>query len=81
MSSDVGVCLPAPGIYEALRRTTSVPYENALLVDVRVESLDAAQALGMSTALLADARPKEGEAPGHAVVTGFSDFFRRRPRS
>ena len=81
VSSDVGVCLPAPGIYEALRRTTSVPYENALLVDVRVESLDAAQALGMSTALLADARPKEGETPGHAVVTSFSDFFRRRPRS
>ena len=81
VSSDVGVCMPAPGIYEALRRTTSVPYENSLLVDVRVENLDAAQALGMSTALLADARPKDGEAPGHAVVTSFSDFFRRRPRS
>ena len=81
VSSDVGVCMPAPGIYEALRRTTSVPYENSLLVDVAVEHLDAAQALGMSTALLADARPQEGEAPGHAVVTSFSDFFRRRPRS
>ena len=80
-SSDVGVCMPAPGIYEALRRTTSVPYENSLLVDVAVEHLDAAQALGMSTALLAEARPEEGEAPGHAVVTSFSDFFRRRPRS
>ena len=81
VSSDVGVCMPAPGIYEALRRTTSVPYEHALLVDVAVEHLDAAQALGMSTALLADARPADGEAPGHAVVTSFSDFFRRRPRS
>ena len=81
VSSDVGVCMPAPGIYEALRRTTSVPYEHALLVDVAVEHLDAAQALGMSTALLADARPEDGEAPGHAVVTSFSDFFRRRPRS
>lgn len=81
VSSDVGVCMPAPGIYEALRRTTSVPYENSLLVDVRTENLDAAQALGMATALLADARPKDGEAPGHAVVTSFSDFFRRRPRS
>ena len=81
VSSDVGVCMPAPGIYEALRRTTSVPYEHALLVDVGVEHLDAAQALGMSTALLADARPEDGEAPGHAVVTSFSDFFRRRPRS
>lgn len=81
VSSDVGVCMPAPGIYEALRRTTSVPYENTLLVDVRVENLDAAQALGMSTALLSDAHPQEGEAPGHAVVTSFSDFFRRRPRS
>ena len=81
VSSEVGVCMPAPGIYEALRRTTVVPYENSLLVDVRSEHLDAAQALGMSTALLADARPAEGEAPGHAVVTSFSDFFRRRPRS
>ena len=81
VSSDVGVCMPAPGIYEALRRTTSVPYEHALLVDVAAENLDAAQALGMSTALLADARPADGEAPGHAVVTSFSDFFRRRPRS
>jgi len=81
VSSDVGVCMPAPGIYEALRRTTSVPYEHALLVDVAAEHLDAAQALGMSTALLADARPADGEAPGHAVVTSFSDFFRRRPRS
>lgn len=81
VSSDVGVCMPAPGIYEALRRTTSVPYENSLLVDVVAEHLDAAQALGMSTALLADARPQGGEAPGHAVVTSFSDFFRRRPRS
>ena len=81
VSSDVGVCMPAPGIYEALRRTTSVPYENSLLVDVAAEHLDAAQALGMSTALLAAARPAEGEAPGHAVVTSFSDFFRRRPRS
>ena len=81
VSSDVGVCMPAPGIYEALRRTTSVPYEHALLVDVAAEHLDAAQALGMSTALLADARPADGETPGHAVVTSFSDFFRRRPRS
>lgn len=81
VSSDVGVCMPAPGIYEALRRTTSVPYEHALLVDVGVEHLDAAQALGMSTALLADARPADGDTPGHAVVTSFSDFFRRRPRS
>jgi len=82
VSSDVGVCMPAPGIYEALRRTTSVPYENTLLVDVTVEHLDAAQALGMSTALLADTRPAEGEpGVGHAVVTSFSDFFRRRPRA
>ena len=81
VSSDVGVCMPAPGIYEALRRTTSVPYEHALLVDVTVGHLDAAQALGMSTALLADARPGDGDAPGHAVVTSFSDFFRRRPRT
>ena len=81
VSSEVGVCMPAPGIYEALRRTTAVPYENALLVDVRVGHLDAAHALGMSTALLADSRPQDGEAPGHAVVTSFSDFFRRRPRS
>ena len=73
--------MPAPGIYEALRRTTAVPYENALLVDVRAGHLDAAHALGMSTALLADSRPQDGEAPGHAVVTSFSDFFRRRPRS
>ncbi len=81
VSSEVGVCMPAPGIYEALRRTTAVPYENALLVDVRAEHLDAANALGMSTALLAEFRPRDGEAPGHAVVTSFSDFFRRRPRS
>ena len=81
VSSEVGVCMPAPGIYEALRRTTAVPYENALLVDVRAEHLDAANALGMSTALLAESRPQGGEAPGHAVVTSFSDFFRRRPRS
>ncbi|WP_420639025.1 hypothetical protein [Candidatus Poriferisocius sp.] len=81
VSSDVGVCMPAPGIYEALRRTTSIPYENTLLVDVSVEHLDAAQALGMSTALLADVRPQEGDAPSHAVVTSFSDFFRRRARS
>ena len=81
VSSDVGVCMPAHGIYEALRRTTSVPYENMLLVDVVAEHLDAAQALGMSTALLAGVRTDEGEAPGHAVVTSFSDFFRRRPRS
>ncbi len=81
VSSEVGVCMPAPGIYEALRRTTAVPYENALLVDVRVGHLDAAHALGMSTALLAESRPQDGEAPGHAVVTSFSDFFRRRPRS
>ena len=81
VSSEVGVCMPAPGIYEALRRTTAVPYENALLVDVRAEHLDAANALGMSTALLAESRPQGGEAPGHAVVTSFSDFFRRRPRT
>lgn len=81
VSSEVGVCMPAPGIYEALRRTTAVSYENALLVDVRAEHLDAANALGMSTALLADSWPQGGEAPGHAVVTSFSDFFRRRPRS
>ncbi|WP_420432152.1 hypothetical protein [Candidatus Poriferisocius sp.] len=81
VSSEVGVCMPAPGIYEALRRTTAVPYENALLVDVRAGHLDAAHALGMSTAMLAESRPQDGEAPGHAVVTSFSDFFRRRPRS
>jgi len=80
VSSDVGVLMPAPGIYEALRRTTAVPYENSLLVDIRVDHLDAARALGMSTALLAESRPPDSEAPGHAVVTSFSDFFRRRPR-
>ncbi len=81
VSSEMGVCMPAPGIYEALRRTVSIPYENALLVDVRAEHLDAAQSLGMSTALLVHTRPTAGESTGHAVVTSFSDFFRRRPRS
>ncbi|MDE0117897.1 MAG: hypothetical protein OXT07_14945 [bacterium] len=81
VSSEVGVCMPAPGIYEALRRTTAVPYENTLLVDVRAGHLDAANALGMSTALLAESQPPDGDAPGHAVVTSFSDFFRRRSRS
>ncbi len=80
LSSEVGVCMPAPGIFEALRRTMSIPYENTLLVDVNVEHLDAAQALGMSTALLADAAAGDVVAPHHAVVRNFSDFFRRRSR-
>jgi len=80
VSSEVGVCMPAPGIYEALRRTMSIPYENTLLVDVNVEHLDAARELGMSTALLADDSADSDEIPRHAVVRSFSDFFRRRSR-
>ncbi|MXW42964.1 MAG: hypothetical protein F4X48_00405 [Acidimicrobiia bacterium] len=78
LSSDVGVCMPATGIYEALRRITSISYENILLVDVNVQHLDAAQALGMSTALFAGTSSSEADASRHAVVNSFSDFFRRR---
>ena len=78
VSGEVGVRKPDPGIYEALRRTTGVPYESCLMIDGRVTSLDAARTLGMSTAWFTTGRPPADQRPNHPIVTSFSDFFRRR---
>jgi len=78
ISGEVGVRNPDPGILEALRRETGVPYEACLLVDGRVINLDAAKTLGMSTAWFTETRPSLENPPGHSVVTNFAEFFRRR---
>jgi FMN phosphatase YigB (HAD superfamily) len=78
VSGEVGVRNPDPGILEALRRETGVPFENCLLIDGRIINLDAAKTLGMSTAWFTSTRPAPDSQPGHAVVTTFSEFFRRR---
>lgn len=78
VSAEVGVRKPDPGIYEALRRTTGVPYENCLMIDGRLSNLDAAKTLGMSTAWFTSQRPSPDQRPPHPVVMNFSEFFRRR---
>ncbi len=78
VSAEVGVRKPDPGIYEALRRSSGVPYEDCLMIDARLTNLDAAKTLGMSTVWFAPA-PSRGEpTPDHPVVSSFAEFFRRR---
>lgn len=78
ISADVGARKPDPGLFEALRRETNVPYENCLFIDTNLENLDTAKTLGMATAYFADERPSPHSRPSHPVVTNFGDFFRRR---
>ena len=78
VSSDIGVRKPDPAAFEALRRLTGVPYHSILAIDGQVPALDMAASLGMMTAWFTEEQPAEGAEPGHAAVTRFSDFFRRR---
>lgn len=78
VSSDIGVRKPDPAAFEALRRLTGVPYHSMLTVDGQIPSLDMAATLGMMTAWFTAEEPADGAEPGHAVITKFADFFRRR---
>lgn len=78
VSSDVGVRKPDPAAFEALRRLTGVPYHAMLTVDGQIPSLDMARTLGMMTAWFTPAKPADDTEVGHAVITRFGDFFRRR---
>ncbi len=78
VSAEVGVRKPDPGIYEALRRSSGVPYEDCLMIDARLTNLDAAKTLGMSTVWFAPAHSRTEPAPDHPVVSSFAEFFRRR---
>ncbi len=77
-SSDAGVTSPHPGLYEALRRATGVPFEDWLIIHDDLESLDAAKTLGMSTVWFTRELPPANQRPPHALVAGFADFFKRR---
>ncbi|MDH3755685.1 MAG: hypothetical protein OEU32_17615, partial [Acidimicrobiia bacterium] len=77
-SGAAGVTAPEPGLFEALRRATGVPYEDCLIIDSDLESLDTAKTLGMSTVWFTKSRPGADQRPDHAIVSGFADFFRRR---
>jgi putative hydrolase of the HAD superfamily len=70
VSSTVGVRKPEPAMYEALRRTAGVEPRRCLLIDDRIENLDAARELGYLTALF---RPGAGtpRVGDHAVLAGF----------
>lgn len=70
VSSTVGVRKPEPAMYEALRRTAGIEPRRCLLIDDRIENLDAARELGYLTALFSpDAdTPRVGD---HAVLAGF----------
>ena len=73
VSSNIGVRKPDSAAFEALRRASGVPFDNCLLIDDRVEHLNAALLLGMSTALF---DPDAEEAPGdHRVIQSFAAFF------
>ena len=78
VSSEIGVRKPDPAAFEALRRLTGVPYHAMLVVDGQIPSLDMARTLGMTTAWLTRQKPTDDSEPGHAVITKFADFFRRR---
>ncbi|MEQ8719491.1 MAG: HAD-IA family hydrolase [Acidimicrobiales bacterium] len=77
VSAEVGVRKPDPGIYEALRRSTGVPFESCLMIDGRTASLDAAATLGMSTAWFTTDESAD-DGGGHTPVVGFAGFFKRR---
>lgn len=78
VSSDIGVRKPDPASFEALRRLTGVPYHSMLIVDGQIPSLDMAGTLGMMTSWFTPEAPPADAEPGHAVITRFGDFFRRR---
>ncbi len=78
VSSDIGVRKPDPAAFEALRRVTGVPYHSMLLVDGQIPALDMVKSLGVMTAWFAPHKPPDDIEPGHAVITKFAEFFRRR---
>ncbi len=50
ISGEMGVRKPDIGSFEALRRVSGVSFRNCLMIDDRLEHLDSARQLGMSTA-------------------------------
>ncbi len=77
-SSDAGVTSPAPGLFEAMRRATGVPFEDWLFIHADLESLDTGKTLGMSTVWMTRDQPPADQRPDHAIVHSFADFFRRK---
>jgi len=77
-SSDAGVRSPQPGLFEAMRRATGVPFEDWLIIFADLEALDTAKTLGMTTVWFTKDLPPANHRPDHSIVSGFGDFFRRR---
>ncbi len=70
VSGSVGVRKPDAPIFEVLRRVTSEPPANILIVDDDLDTLDAARKLGFGTAWFAG-RSRREDARGHDVWRRF----------
>ena len=75
VSAEVGARKPSRAMFEALRRTTGVPFENCLLIDSIVATLDAGQKLGMSTVWFAPPGTVVPDGFAHRVVTSFDELL------
>ncbi len=75
VSAEVGARKPSRAMFEALRRTTGVPFEHCLLIDSMVGTLEAGRKLGMSTVWFAPPGAEVPEGFPHAVVRGFDELL------
>jgi len=75
VSADVGARRTNVGMFEVLRRESSIAHSHCLYVDSDLDALDAARELGMKTALF---DPGDLELPavvGHPVITDLKSLF------
>lgn len=77
VSGDVGAAKPDPGMFERLRRETGVAYAHCLYLDTDLEALDAAQALGMRTALYNADDLDVPAIVNHPVVKDLTQLIKR----
>ena len=75
-SGDAGVCKPDALIYEQVAARAGVAMSNCLFIDDKVDHLDMARRLGMSTVRF-DASGDARAAPPHRTITGFADLLGR----
>lgn len=78
VSAEVGALRSNVGMFEVLRRESSIAHSHCLYVDSDLDTLDAARDLGMKTALF---DPGDLELPavvGHPVITDLKSLFGKR---
>jgi putative hydrolase of the HAD superfamily len=77
VSAEVGATVPAAAPFEEVARRAGIPLANCLYLDHRIENLDAARRLGLTTVLLGT-DSAAALAAGHGHIGDLGDLLARR---